>query len=228
MYISRIGTCVFGSLSRDVKGYPMDVYYKHDFKDVVLIPIGSFERHGYHLPLTTDCITARFFSKLIAEKYGYLLMPAICYSPVSGKYPNTGVRKETFERYLRDILEDLRRNGVKKVIIVLGHGGPEIKEAIGNALRSSGLEFIAFHILSELENLGIVDQSVDRHAGKWETSLIMFIDEDLVREIRESEEIVGNPREANKEFGAFLVEKLLERFEQVKDKKRYISWAEIW
>jgi len=81
----------------------MDVYYKHDFKDVVLIPIGSFERHGYHLPLTTDCIIVRFFSKLIVEKYGYLLMPAICYSPVSRKYPNIGGEKKHLRMRLGSI-----------------------------------------------------------------------------------------------------------------------------
>jgi len=167
------------------------------FKRFVILPIGSFERHGVHLPLNTDSIIAERISIEIAKKKNWIVLPPINYSPVASKYPNIGVKREVFQKYLGDILKDLEKNNVELALIILGHGGPEIKHSVEAAAKNVKLKVYSFHILTELEKLRLVDQSVDRHAGEWETSLVMCINEELVGRFEPSEEVHGDPSKAS-------------------------------
>ncbi|MFR4162437.1 MAG: creatininase [Paraclostridium sordellii] len=98
-------------------------------KDVVILPVGSVEQHGPHLPLFTDTIISEGFAKLLGERVNGIVMPAINYGyksqPASGGgplFPGTiDLNGKTLIYLVMDILEELIRDGVKKIAIVNSH-----------------------------------------------------------------------------------------------------------
>ncbi|WP_199533993.1 creatininase [Romboutsia weinsteinii] len=98
-------------------------------KDLVILPVGSVEQHGPHLPLFTDTIISEKFSNLLANKVNGIVMPAINYGyksqPASGGgplFPGTiDLNGATLISLVKDIIEELIRDGVKKIAIVNSH-----------------------------------------------------------------------------------------------------------
>lgn len=98
-------------------------------KDVVILPVGSVEQHGPHLPLFTDTIISEGFAKLLGDKVNGIVMPAINYGyksqPASGGgplFPGTiDLNGNTLISLVMDILDELIRDGVKKIAIVNSH-----------------------------------------------------------------------------------------------------------
>lgn len=98
-------------------------------KDVVIIPVGSVEQHGPHLPLFTDTIISEGFSNLLADKVNGIVMPSINYGyksqPASGGgplFPGTiDLNGTTLINLVKDIIEELLRDGVRKIALVNSH-----------------------------------------------------------------------------------------------------------
>ncbi|MBN1165601.1 MAG: creatininase family protein [Methanospirillaceae archaeon] len=95
--------------------------------DTVILPLGSLESHGPHLPLGTDALTAYHLSLEIAEKVpGTVVLPPVHYG-VSEHYrdfPFTiSLRFETETAILEDILQSVYREGIRKCFIMNGHDG---------------------------------------------------------------------------------------------------------
>ena len=99
--------------------------------EVVVVPVGSTEPHGPHLPYCTDTIEARSFAEtatMIANSRGARVL---CYPtlPISldvnfSGYPFAlSMRVKTFMCVLRDICEQIERHGVRKIVIANVHGG---------------------------------------------------------------------------------------------------------
>lgn len=98
-------------------------------KDVVILPVGSVEQHGPHLPLFTDTIISEGFAELLAQEVNGIVMPAINYGyksqPASGGgplFPGTiDLNGATLIALVQDILEELIRDGVKQIAVVNSH-----------------------------------------------------------------------------------------------------------
>ena len=95
----------------------------------MLVPIGSCEQHGAHLPLGTDTITALEVARRAAEQADvpYTAPLWIGYSPQHMREPESSVgtvtlRASTFNELLYDILRSLIHHGWNKLILVNGHG----------------------------------------------------------------------------------------------------------
>jgi len=102
-----------------------------DFKkapfDKVILPLGSLESHGGHLPFGTDALTAHMIALDIAERVpGIAVLPAVPFG-VSEHYKEfpfcISLQFETEIRLIRDILESIYREGIRKVFIMNGHDG---------------------------------------------------------------------------------------------------------
>lgn len=95
--------------------------------DKVILPVGSFESHGPHLPLGTDALTAHAIALEVAEKVpGTRVLAPVNYgvSEHYKQFPFTvSLRFETMTALLTDILRSLYREGVRKVFIMNGHDG---------------------------------------------------------------------------------------------------------
>ncbi len=94
---------------------------------VCVIPVGTIEQHGPHLPLVTDVLTSGEMSRLAVERIPNeaILLPAVCYAFNEHHldFPGTiAVEGDTFVRYVTDIGRSLAHHGFRKILLVNGHG----------------------------------------------------------------------------------------------------------
>jgi creatinine amidohydrolase len=172
---------------------------------VVILPIGSTEAHGPHLPLTTDVIISEEMSRRAAEKLSAqgietLVLPAISYSitDFSADFPGTiSIKKETAAALIHDICVSLYEQGARLIAIANSHLEPEHVASINEAIEAVKQEIgrtVAFPDKRRrrwAETLTEEFRRGDCHAGSYETSLVMAARPELVREdIRQSLERV--------------------------------------
>jgi len=163
---------------------------------VMILPVGSTEAHGPHLPLATDVIiseemSTRAAAKLVARGIEAYALPAISYSVTNFSTDFAGtvsIKKETATALLRDICVSLYAQGARLIVIANSHLEPEhiesINAAIGEVKRESG-RVVAFPDKRRrrwAERLTEEFRRGDCHAGSYETSLVMAARPDLVRE----------------------------------------------
>lgn len=172
---------------------------------VAILPIGSTEAHGPHLPLATDVIISeemslRAAAKLNGQGVETLVLPAISYTVTdfSADFPGTiSIKKETAVALIHDICISLYGQGARLVAITNSHLEPEhvasISEAIEKVKNEIG-RLVAFPDKRKrrwAEKLTEEFRRGDCHAGSYETSLVMAARPELVREeIRRSLERV--------------------------------------
>lgn len=160
--------------------------------DTAVLPIGSTEQHGPHLPLATDYIIAEAVGEKVAEKLGAFLLPAL---PIStcrehmGKKGSVWVNPDTFFFMVRDIVMSLKEQGFKRVVIIQAHGGifmltPVVRElnAISSDIKVIRVDLVQFFQSKEME--GILECRDNLHACEFETSLMLHLNEELVRKDR--------------------------------------------
>ena len=156
---------------------------------VVLLPVGALEEHGRHLPLGADLIQPLHVLEEVARRTGAFLAPPIPYGvcTTTRPYPGTvSVSVDSLKGFVRDVLDDLVRNGVRRVMIVSGHAGREHMMALRAAAqesvdRGTGLKAT---VLSDYDIIyaskGLLPEG-DGHAGAGETSRILTARPDLVK-----------------------------------------------
>lgn len=184
-------------------------------EDVVIIPVGSVEQHGPHLPMNTDTIISEGFANLLADNINGIVMPSINYGyksqPASGGgplFPGTiDLNGSTLISLLMDILEELIRDEVKKIVIVNSHFENQafLLEAVDLVSRKmpegTKILMMSWWDLISQETIDKVFDEVQfpgwalEHAAITETSLILKFAENLVhmdRLIDEKIEVVPN------------------------------------
>ena len=90
----------------------------------IIIPVGSLEQHGAHLPITTDSDIVTEIASRLAKKCGFIVFPTVSYGVSEEHSPlfNTSV---DLSRLLQNILLSLSQNEIKSVVILNGHHGNE-------------------------------------------------------------------------------------------------------
>jgi len=94
---------------------------------VALMPVGTIEDHGPHLPVDTDVVIASAFceraARLAPQEIALLPCVRVGYSPHHIDFPGTlTIRWNTFVEYLADITRGLAHHGFTKILMVNGHG----------------------------------------------------------------------------------------------------------
>ncbi|PYP83113.1 MAG: creatininase [Blastocatellia bacterium AA13] len=163
---------------------------------VVILPVGSTEAHGPHLPLSTDVIISQEMSRRAAVKLKErdieaLVLPAIAYSVTdfSSDFPGTiSIKKETAAFLIRDICQSVYKQGARLMVIANSHLEPEHVSSINDAIqaikRETGREVVFPDKRKRRWAATLTDEfrRGDCHAGSYETSLILAARPDLVRE----------------------------------------------
>ena len=93
---------------------------------VVVIPIGSTEQHGPHLPVGTDFLVAQNLARRVGERADVIVTPtiAIGYAKYHTTFPGTlSVSEDTLTRALIEICDELIKYGATHILFVNGHGG---------------------------------------------------------------------------------------------------------
>ncbi|MBD1373405.1 creatininase family protein [Hazenella sp. IB182357] len=153
--------------------------------DLALFPIGSLEQHGYHLPINTDSLIAEAIANQLAKALTHrsFVVPNL---PFSSSFEHVhfpgsiSLRSETIIHVVKDVIHSLERMGVKKCVIVNGHGGNML---LGNIAQEMNVNFPKLLITPsrkhwdrayEKANLSTTI-SRDMHAGEGETSILLSL-----------------------------------------------------
>jgi len=169
----------------------------------VFLPLGSTEQHGPHLPLGVDVVLPTGVCERIAREVGGLVAPTVSYGcksmPRSGggeQFPGTlSLDANTFALVLRDVIRNLGRQGVRRLVVVNGHYEnlwPSV-EGLDLALRELRRDGIADMQVMRLEYWDFATRAtldalfpegfpgIDlEHASLLETSLMLVLRPDLV------------------------------------------------
>jgi len=172
----------------------------------ILIPLGVTEQHGYHLPLRTDCYNCEEMSKRAAAQCGCFVAPTLAYTYSGGELPGTiNISPHVVTQIVVEILHSLCLQGLKNLIVVLGHGGSENDRATQDAaeifLRNNpqfsdrNLAVYRFWTRSPLCQQAFADG--DFHSGYFETSLLLYWHPGQVRDeyVLDEPEVVAMMRE---------------------------------
>ncbi len=158
----------------------------------VLIPVGSVEAHGKHLPLGTDVFAPLEICRMVEDvlaKRGVevLVAPPIWYghSFSLNVYPGTvNVSASAFKNYVREVMGELADEGFKRIILINGHGGnvcPLIEAGEELTGENEDIEVWLINWWIDFREDILEICSSQGHAGEDETSVIMAIRPDLVR-----------------------------------------------
>jgi len=185
---------------------------------VCIIPIGIVEKHATHLPLGTDLLDVREIAVKAAEKeYSIVFLPYYFGQIFEAKH-QPGViaySSETIMKLLRETCDEISRNGIKKIVIINGHGGNNsfLSYFIQTQLEAKrDYAIYSYNPLAnpeaEAEIAKLKKNKFDYHAGEWETAGILAFRPDLVK-----------MEEIDKESGADL-----NRLNNLKDNSTAIWW----
>lgn len=158
--------------------------------DMALLPVGSIEQHGPHLPLDTDAFDARYLAEAVAARCSAprpLVLPLIPYG-VSYHHDDfsgtIGVGPDTLATLVRDVGVGAARNGIKKLIIVNGHAGngPALHFAAQLLNRDTRIfTCVDSGESSDADVYRMAETPNDVHAGEIETSTALALRPELVR-----------------------------------------------
>lgn len=140
----------------------------------VLVPVGSTEQHGPHLPLDTDTVIAAAVATRAAERIGAsgreaVVAPAIAYGS-SGEHQDFPGTSSIGTSVLHDVVVELTRSmahWAARVVFVNAHGGNV------TALRGAVAQLV--HEGHDVAWIPCATEEVDLHAGRTETSLMLHL-----------------------------------------------------
>ena len=159
--------------------------------NTIIVPFGTVEEHGNHLPLNTDTLIIYEVLKEVVKKRNVFLAPPVFYGvcTTTSQHPGTiGITPETLRRLTCDIVRDAYKKGLRTFFLVTGHGG---------GLHSSALKEAAEFLIEDLKGIKIAvlcpydilykelaelaETPNDSHAGEIETSLVLSLAPELVK-----------------------------------------------
>jgi len=161
---------------------------------VAVLPVGTVEQHGPHLPLVTDVLTATEMSRMAVERSPHeaVLMPSVYYSfnEHHMDFPGTiAVEGPTIVNYVTDIGKSLAHHGFRKILLVNGHGSnvPFLDVAARNITNKtdaicamvSWWSLIPKALLEELRESEFPGGMA--HGCELETSVLLYLRGDLVQ-----------------------------------------------
>ena len=149
----------------------------------LIIPVGTCEQHGPHLPLGSDTmIVDRLCSDLSAE-FDVLLAPTVEYGvnvQTEKGFPGNGsLRKKTLHRLLNDLLDTWEATGVREFILLTAHEHDPHLEALSTVITSGARVRVVDVFGVDFSDL-LEGQSEPMHGDEVDTSLMLYIAPELV------------------------------------------------
>jgi creatinine amidohydrolase len=174
-------------------------------RDTVVVPLGSTEQHGRHMPLGTDSVLGDEIGLGLADRLGAFLAPTVRFgcSEHHLAFPGTiSIGEDTFQRLVIDIVASLSGHGFRRIVLLPTHGGnfKPLETVVAQLEPVEGVSVIAFTDLPGLVNkafessrtFGVDAVKSGAHSGEWETSLMLALRPDQVNMDRATEGFVGD------------------------------------
>ncbi|MEU8004207.1 creatininase family protein [Catellatospora sp. NPDC049111] len=174
--------------------------YDHLVRDrIVVLPIGSIDAHGPHLPLSADTIISTYLAHQLDEHLGVLVLPPLSYglrtdpAASGGQFPGvTNLRAATFTNIVLDVLRASYRHGARRFVLLDSHkvNLGALREAVDlfvdTAPDARIMAVTWWDVVSEDSRNQIAAQTgvgrhEDHHAAMVETSLVWQAAPHLVR-----------------------------------------------
>lgn len=209
-----------------------------------VLPVGSFEQHGEYLPLITDTVIASAVSRELATVYPLLQLPPVtisCSHEHSAWRGTVSISSRTLHAMINDIYDSIADTGLTSLVILNCHGGNYIlantvqegnAQGKSMALFPSGIDWAEARQSARLTT----SSHEDMHAGELETSILLHVNPDLVRNGYQTADwvaddrrhllstgmseytqsgVIGRPSLASAEKGKALLASLVESFASV-------------
>lgn len=163
----------------------LDAYFEEN--SLAIVPLGSTEQHGPHLPEGTDHVIAEALAREAAERADYLCTPTVNVGVSSHhrQFPGTmWVDHSVFRDYVESLSRNLTTHGIDRIVFVNAHGGNiEPLREVGRRLYEDEVAFSVEWMWNESIPALVSDLFAQHgpHAGPKETSMVWYID-DAVRD----------------------------------------------
>jgi creatinine amidohydrolase len=173
-------------------------------RNTVVVPFGSTEQHGRHLPLGTDAVLGDEIGWRLAERLGAFLAPTVRFGCSEHHLAFTGtisLGQKTFLSIVTDVVASLSVHGFQRIVLLPTHGGnfKPLAEAVAKIEPVEGVRILAFTDLGALVStafkssraVGVDAAKSGAHSGEWETSLMLTLRPDQVKMDWAAEGFVG-------------------------------------
>lgn len=153
----------------------------------LIVPVGTCEQHGPHLPLGTDALMAERIALDLSADLGILVAPTLPYGVnVETEYAHPGrasLRRKTLHRVLNDLLAAWEEQGFEEFVLITAHSHDPHLDAVATVVT----EHARIRVV-DVYSVGI-GQFLDRqdrpqHGGEAETSLLLYLQPEQVRRDR--------------------------------------------
>jgi creatinine amidohydrolase len=151
--------------------------------EMALLPLGATEQHGAHLPCGTDTFQVDYLADEIARRLPVWRLPTL---PVTVSHMHRGspgtvwITNRTLMALVTDVVLSLRMQGVRRVVIVNGHGGNFVVRPIVQDLNRDHDDLRVILLEATVAENPFSEPPGSIHAGESETSRLLHIAPDLV------------------------------------------------
>lgn len=187
-----------------------------DANAIVIVPVGSLEQHGPHLPVEVDSMlgetVALETARRMIEKVPTLVLPCV-WTGISEHHMSFGgtvtLPFATFSALICDICRSLVRDGFRRIILLNGHGGNEyalkvVCDELASELDAAIIQTTYWHGAAEPIAALLDRQKILMHACEAETSMMMALRGELIDESRFAQAEVNRTPELSELVGPGL------------------------
>lgn len=157
-------------------------------KGVCIIPLGSLEKHGDHMPIGTDNFLIHQKVVLASMIEPVVVFPTVMFTENCEAKNNPGaiaVETSLYFQLLESLCDEVARNGFKKIVLVSGHGGNRFfLRFFVQTILGKGKDYVVY-FPEELLDPDLEEKTLetpfDYHAGESETSQLLYLHPELVK-----------------------------------------------
>jgi creatinine amidohydrolase len=202
---------------------------------VVILPVGSMEQHGTHLPINTDtncCYRIAVAAAQSAEDIPVLVLPPVwCgYSPhhmtLEHGEGSLTLSYQTFANLLSDLAASVYAHGFRKILLLNGHGGNKpliesIRLKLWEEKRIPSVHGFTYWELPGVQevmrSISVTDKGLIGHSGEFETSLQLFLQPEFVdaKSAAWTSGVQGDPSVGTSEKGKIVFEASVEALREL-------------
>ena len=150
----------------------------------LIIPVGTCEQHGPHLPLGVDTFIVERLADDLSREFGVLRAPTFEYGvnvETEQGFPGNGsLRRKTLHRALNDLLDSWESTGIREFILLTAHGHDPHQEALATVVTTMARVRVIDIFTIDLSDL-LEGQREPMHGDEVDTSLMLHLCPDMVR-----------------------------------------------
>jgi creatinine amidohydrolase len=162
---------------------PLEVARLIETEPRLIIPVGTCEQHGPHMPLSGDTLIVERVACDLSAEFGVLLAPTVEYGvnvvTERGFAGNASVRKKTLHRMLNDLLDTWESTGIREFILMTAHEHDPHLEAMSTVITNDARVRVV-DIFGVIFTDLLEGQTEPMHGDEVDTSLLLYIAPELV------------------------------------------------